>query len=49
MSSPINGVDLVEVGIFYKSEKTSGQAVKQRIKTVSCSRLPVGNVDLNLP
>ena len=30
-----NGVDLVEVSIFYKSEKTSGQTVRPiKIKTV---------------
>ena len=36
VSSPKLGVDLVEVSIFYKLEKTSGQTVQPiKIKTVA--------------
>ena len=38
-----NGVDLVEVSIFYKMEKTSGQTVRpKKIKTVALLYLIIG-------
>ena len=39
-----NGVDLVKVSIFYKSEKTSGQIVQLiKIKTVALEKVFFNN------